>query len=80
MIIYDVLQHYYDELCSSESWSSLLTSQEKHSSLVFKDVKVAKCLDVSPYVSTLKHKAKHRYNRQLKETLLGHISVFSFVF
>ncbi len=26
MIIYDVLQHYYDESCSEESWSSLLTS------------------------------------------------------
>ncbi len=25
-IIYDVLQHYYDNRCSPESWSSLLTS------------------------------------------------------
>ncbi len=25
-IMYDVLQHYYDERCSPESWSSLLTS------------------------------------------------------
>ncbi len=27
MIIYDVLQHYYDNRCSPESWSSLLTAQ-----------------------------------------------------
>ncbi len=26
MIIYSVVQHYYDEWCSPESWSSLLTS------------------------------------------------------
>ncbi len=26
MIMYDVLQHYYDDRCSPESWSSLLTS------------------------------------------------------
>ncbi len=26
MIIYSVLQHYYDERCSPESWSLLLTS------------------------------------------------------
>ncbi len=26
MIIYDVLQHYYDIWCSPESWSSMLTS------------------------------------------------------
>ncbi len=26
MFIYDVLQHYYDERCSPESWSLLLMS------------------------------------------------------
>ncbi len=26
MIVYDVLQHYYDGRCSPESWSSLLES------------------------------------------------------
>ncbi len=26
MIIYNVLQHYYNEQCSPESWSSLLMS------------------------------------------------------
>ncbi len=57
--------------------------------LVLKDVKLTKCLAVSSHVPTLKHEAKHGYItqkqlfvcfvKQLKELLLGYMSVFSFV-
>ncbi len=54
------------------------------------DVKLTKCLVVSSHVVTLKHKVKHEYItwkrlfvcflKQLKEPLLGCMSVFSFLF
>ncbi len=58
MIIYNVLQHYYDNLCSLENWSLLLTSPlvedtggaralrqsvKKYNKRSFKDVKFAEC-------------------------------------
>ncbi len=62
-IIYEILQHYYDELCSHESWSSLLTSllaensggagafqvlrQSVRKKVVLKDETIAKYLVVS---------------------------------
>ncbi len=58
--------------------------------LVLKDVKLTQCPVVSSHALILKHKAKHGYItqirlfvcfvKQLKEPLLGNISVFSFVF
>ncbi len=53
-------------------------------------MKLAKCLVVSSHEPALKHEAKHRYItrkqlfvcflKQLKESLLGYICMFSFVF
>ncbi len=53
-------------------------------------MKLVQCLVVSYHVMTLKHEAKHGYltrkrlfvclMKQLKETLLGYISVFNFLF
>ncbi len=76
-IIYDGLQHCYDERCSPESWSSLLMSlvaennrgawalrQEIQFTLVWKDVELAECLVASSHVLTLKHEAKHGYITQ----------------
>ncbi len=66
-MIHDVLQHYYENWCSPESWSSLLTSllAENHrgacalrqavKKFLLKDVKLVKRLVVFSHVPTLKH-------------------------
>ncbi len=74
-IIYDILQYYYDNWRSFESWSSLLTpplaennggtcalrrSVEKYNE-VLKDMEVGECLVVSSHVPILQHRAKHVY-------------------
>ncbi len=73
VIIYDVLQHHYDELrCSPESWSSLLTSllaennggAKTQSTPDLKDEKVAECVVVSSRVPTRKHEAKQQHITQ----------------
>ncbi len=64
MIIYDVLQRYYEERCSPESWSSLLTSQRRfrgissaltvcQKKVVLKDDTITKCLVVYSHDPTL---------------------------
>ncbi len=59
MIIYNVLQHFNEKLCSHESWSPLLTSPLSASTIhqkkiVLKDKNFTRCLLVSPQVPTLK--------------------------
>ncbi len=70
MIIYDVLQHCYDERCNPESWSSLLTSTEvkghfkgfnnPSKKVVLKDEIIAECLVVSSHFPTLKHEVEQQ--------------------
>ncbi len=56
--------------------------------LILKDMTDGKCLMVSSHAPTLKHEAKHGYVteqwqfvcfvKELKESLLGYISLFTF--
>ncbi len=74
---------------TNERACALRESVKKYKDLL-KDEKLSECLVVSSHVPTPKHEAKHRYVsrkqvfvsflKQLKELLLGYISVLSFVF